>query len=84
MVNYGSAMPPSRQVARDLRERIRSGDLPPGAKLPSINNLMGTYGIARNTAAKALRILADEQLIEIVRGWGSFVKEETPDPESDI
>lgn len=75
MVNYESAVPPSRQVAGELRRQIQSGDLAPGAKLPSINNLMSTHGIARNTAAKALRILADEGLIETVRGWGSFVRQ---------
>jgi len=78
VVNYESAVPPSRQVAGELRQRIASGEIPPGGKLPSINDLMTTYGIARNTAAKALRILRDEGLIEIVRGWGSF----TIDPQN--
>ena len=72
MVNYESAVPPSRQVAGELRRRIQSGEIPPGGKLPSINDLMAAYGIARNTAAKALKILRDEGLIETVRGWGSF------------
>jgi DNA-binding GntR family transcriptional regulator len=56
-----------------LRRRIVSGELPPGARLPSIAGLMAEYGVARNTAAKALRMLADEGLVEIVPGWGSFV-----------
>ena len=67
-------MPPSRQIAAALRGRIESGDLPPGARLPSITTLMQEYGVARNTARRALGILEDAGLIEVVHGWGSFVK----------
>jgi DNA-binding GntR family transcriptional regulator len=31
------------------------------------------YGIARTTASKALRVLADEGLAEVVPGWGTYV-----------
>jgi DNA-binding GntR family transcriptional regulator len=74
VVDHGSAVPPSRQIANELRERIASGDIPPGGRLPSITMLMQTYGVARNTARRSLAILEDENLIEIVHGWGSFVK----------
>jgi DNA-binding GntR family transcriptional regulator len=73
-VSHESAVPPSRQIANELRERITSGDLPAGARLPSITTLMQEYGVARNTARRALAILEDEGLIEIVHGWGSFVR----------
>ncbi len=69
-------MPPSRQIADDLRARITAGDLAPGARLPSITTLMQEHGVARNTARRALGILVDEGLIEIVHGWGSFVRAE--------
>jgi DNA-binding GntR family transcriptional regulator len=75
-VTYESAVPPSRQIANELRERITSGDLPPGARLPSITTLMQEYGVARNTARRALAILEEEGLIEIVHGWGSFVRKD--------
>jgi GntR family transcriptional regulator len=75
-VTYESAVPPSRQIANELRERITNGDLPAGARLPSITSLMQEYGVARNTARRALAILEDEGLIEIVHGWGSFVRED--------
>ena len=70
-------MPPYRQVANELRARIESGDLAPGARVPSITTLMQEYGIARNTARHALAVLADEDLIGITPGWGSFVKAKT-------
>jgi DNA-binding GntR family transcriptional regulator len=74
-VDHESAVPPSRQIANQLRERITSGDLPAGTRLPSITTLMQEHGVARNTARRALAILEDEGLIEIVHGWGSFVKD---------
>ncbi len=35
---------------------------------------MGEYGISRDTARKAIRLLADEGLVIVVQGKGSFVK----------
>ena len=67
-------MPPYRQVAGELRARIESGDLGPGDRVPSITTLMQEYGIARNTARHALAVLAEEGLVEVTPGWGSFVK----------
>ena len=61
-------------MANELRVRIESGDLAPGARVPSITTLMQEYGIARNTARHALAVLADEGLIAVTPGWGSFVK----------
>ena len=34
---------------------------------------MQTYGVARNTARKALLLLSDEGYVRIVPGWGTFV-----------
>jgi Bacterial regulatory proteins, gntR family len=69
---------PYRQVAADLRAQIERGELT--ATVPSITTLMQTYGVARNTARKALLMLADQDtcascqdgarssLIETVKG----------------
>ena len=75
-VTRESAVPPSHQIANELRQRITGGDLPPGARMPSITTLMQEHGVARNTARRALGILADEGLVVIVHGWGSFVRED--------
>lgn len=72
-VDHDSNVPPYRQVAAILRERIRSGELRPRQRLPSIAALVQEYGIARTTAAKALRVLVDEGLAEVVPGWGTYV-----------
>jgi len=74
-VDHDSAIPPSRQIANILRERITNGDLPPGSRLPSITTIMQSEGVARNTARRAIAILEAEGLVEIVHGWGSFSRE---------
>jgi GntR family transcriptional regulator len=61
-------------VAAILRQRIESGAYAPGQRLPSIADLVQTYGIARTTAGKALRLLTDEGLAEMSPGMGVFVK----------
>ena len=70
-----SAVPPWRRVADDLRRRIESGEFPPGSPLPSLTSLQDEYGVSRTTARKAVGNLAEDGLVESVRGWGTFVKE---------
>lgn len=68
-------MPPSRQVAASLRERISSGALAPGSKLPSIVKLSVEYQTSTGTIQKALAILRAEGLIVSVPNYGTFVAE---------
>jgi len=65
--------PVYRQVASILRRQIESGQIEARRPVPSIRTLCQTYGIARTTAAKSLRVLADEGLIRQVAGRGWFV-----------
>ncbi len=61
------------QVAGFIREAIERGEYEPGQRLPSITDLVQTYGIARLTAAKALRRLAAEGLAGMSPGMGFYV-----------
>ena len=70
--------PPSKAIAETIRTQIESGELPPGAKLPSERDLASTYGTARNTAREAVRILSDAGLVITDHGRGSFVRPSTP------
>jgi GntR family transcriptional regulator len=70
--------PPSRMIADDLRNKIESGELAPGAKLPSERELAEQYGTARNTAREAVRILTEAGLVTAEHGRGSFVRPSTP------
>ena len=47
-------MPPYRGIAEALRDRITSGQVEPGAELPSILQLAQDQQVNRNTAARAL------------------------------
>jgi GntR family transcriptional regulator len=73
--------PPYIQIADDLRESIRSGDLAPGDQLPTTRALEVTYGVANMTVQNALRTLRDENLTYSVQGRGSFVRSDV-DPAS--
>ena len=75
VVDRGTPIPPSRQIAAFLRGQIESGELPPGAALPSIVRLASEWGVATNTAKKALQILKAEGLVVTVGGFGTFVAE---------
>lgn len=84
-VDHDSHIPPYLQVAAIIRERVQSGELRPGQRVPSIVTLMQTYGIARNTARHALTVLRDEGLIIIRPGWGAFVRPDAADrPDSGL
>jgi GntR family transcriptional regulator len=61
------------RLANLLRQQISSGKLQPGQPTPSITTLTQEHGIARQTAAKALRVLESEGLIYRVPGLGYYV-----------
>jgi GntR family transcriptional regulator len=67
-------IPPYQRIVNDLEEAIRSGRLGPGARVPSLTTLSQEYGVAKNTAVKALNVLRDKGLIESRQGWGTFVR----------
>lgn len=69
----GPNEPLYRTLARDLRQAIAARVYPQGALLPTEEELCATHGISRHTAREALRLLAEEGLIERRRGAGSIV-----------
>lgn len=73
MVNRSSSVPPWEQLAAILRGRIKSGELQPGDRIPSVVSLAQEYELAAGTVRKALGQLQQEGLIESRVGWGTFV-----------
>lgn len=71
------AKPLYAQVRDALRERIRSGDLKPGAALPNEFELARELGVSQGTVRKALDALATEKLLTRSPGRGTFVREQT-------
>jgi GntR family transcriptional regulator len=61
------------QVAERLAGEIADGGLAEGARVPSTNELAAFYRINPATAAKGIKLLADDGLLEKRRGIGMFV-----------
>jgi GntR family transcriptional repressor for pyruvate dehydrogenase complex len=57
-------------VAEQLRDRILSGELADGDRLPPEDELTAKFGIARTTLREALRVLESQGLLTIRRGRG--------------
>jgi len=66
---------PYQQIADTLRAEIRSGNLRPGDRLPTVVALGDRFGVAKMTAEKALKELREEGLIVSWQGRGTFVRE---------
>ncbi len=67
------ATPRYRQLKELIIERISTGELRPRDRVPSENELVGSTGVSRMTANRALRELNDEGYVERVAGVGTFV-----------
>jgi DNA-binding transcriptional regulator YhcF (GntR family) len=72
--------PASQQIANVLRAAILTRRIGPGDRLPSQNELVERYGVARETVKAALRILRDERLVVTRQGSGAFVRAQTERP----
>ncbi|MDM6887272.1 GntR family transcriptional regulator [Enterobacter cloacae] len=68
--------PRYRQIADVFREKINAGELKPGDALPTESSIQEAFSVSRVTVRQALKLLADEQIIESIQGSGSYVKEE--------
>jgi GntR family transcriptional regulator len=71
-------LPKYRQLLQLLRTRILSGELPPGVRLPTEDELMRTYGLSRGTVRRALEQLGAEGLVVTTQGSGSYVSARHP------
>jgi DNA-binding transcriptional regulator YhcF (GntR family) len=67
--------PPYLRIAGDIRRRIASGELAPGARVPSTRRITHEWGVAMATATKALASLRQEGLVRAVAGVGTVVTE---------
>jgi GntR family transcriptional regulator len=66
-------MPLYRQIEAEIRDRIRSGALPPGSQVAPEPELMAEHGVSRATVRQALAGLVADGLLEIRRGLGTYV-----------
>ncbi|GIG62075.1 hypothetical protein Lfu02_64470 [Longispora fulva] len=73
-VNPGAAEWPHRQIADQIRAKIQHGDWGPGEKLPSIPDIGQIYGVAKQTAQRAIDQLRIEGLLITRPGSGTYVR----------
>jgi GntR family transcriptional regulator len=62
------------RIADTLRERIRDGSYPPGARLPTISELRTAHGVSEIVVRQAIALLRGEGLVETRRGGGTVVR----------
>lgn len=77
-INPRSHTPVYVQLAELLRERIESGDLPPGSTLPSESRLSQEYGIGRDAVRNAIALLRSEGMVSTMKGQATWVRETVP------
>jgi GntR family transcriptional regulator len=73
-VNPGAAEAPHRQIADQLRARIRRGDWAPGERLPSIPAIADMFGVAKQTVQRTIDQLRVEGVLITKPGSGTYVR----------
>jgi GntR family transcriptional repressor for pyruvate dehydrogenase complex len=63
----------SERIVTALRDRILSGEIAPGQKLPTEGQLTETYKVSRTVIREAIASLAADGLVESRQGAGVFV-----------
>ncbi len=71
-------MSPRNFIYQNIRERIRTGSLRPGMRLPTHRELSLDYGVAIATVTRAVNRLKMEGLLECRRGRGTVVMQPKP------
>ena len=61
------------QLSSAMTARIASGDLAPGSRLPTEQELSSEFGVSRTVVREAISRLKSEGLVETRQGSGAFV-----------
>lgn len=72
-VEPDSGVAPWRQVRDQIAARVGSGELPVGARLPTIRQLARDLGLAAGTVARAYRELETVGMLQTNRRQGTVV-----------
>jgi GntR family transcriptional regulator len=80
-VDSSSPTPIYAQLDRAIRGAIATGELEPGAQLPTVRQLAVDLAVNANTVAKVYTQLERDGILETRRGVGTFVRE-SPSPQA--
>lgn len=75
--DYTPNAPIYLQISQDIRQRIVSGQWPPGMRIPPVRELSVELGVNPNTAQRALTDLEREGLVFVERTSGRFITGDT-------
>lgn len=73
LVNSSTKPRAAERLVDDLRDRIQSGELPRGARLPTERELAQAYGVSGATVRESIRALTAMHMIEVRHGSGAYV-----------
>lgn len=65
-----------QQIVDNITNAIIHGELKPGDKIPTENELCASMGVGRNSVREAIKILVAYGAVTIKRAEGTFVKQE--------
>ncbi len=74
-VDKKKSIPAYQQIREILFHKIKTGEIKPGEKLPSENQLCRQYGISRITVRQAVASLVNDALLHTVPGKGTFAND---------
>ncbi|RCG26588.1 FadR family transcriptional regulator [Sphaerisporangium album] len=69
----------TEQAIERIRQLIKEGTLPPGARLPPEQDLAAELGLSRNLLREAVRSLVTTRVLEVRRGDGTYVTSLKPE-----
>lgn len=73
-MNFDKDIPIYLQLRDNFQSKILSGELPPGAPLPSARSIANEAEVNANTVQHAMNLLIHEGLVESCRGKDNFAK----------
>lgn len=65
------------QIADAISDRVLSGDLKPGARIPSVREWAAEIGVNPNTVARSYELLTERGVIFNRRGIGFFLADDS-------
>ncbi len=68
-------LPKYFSISQDIISRIKGGDLLPGMKIPSENEIINQYGVSNTTARKALAEIDANGWAVKIKGKGTYVRQ---------
>lgn len=67
-------IPMYRQIASDIKSHIAAGRYQQGEPLPTEAGLREEFSVSRVTIRQAIKLLADEGILESIQGSGTYVR----------